>query len=404
MKYHFLLLSILILFYSCQTAPEIKPEKIQEKIDDKKTDETKTEKSDSASLFNNLFNSYSIKVKIITSNDVQITSDAALYSIDYISGKILNTLNDAIITLVYKDKQCFYNDTVFTSPLLIKSDEFFPFYINNQIYYGEIRIYPKENGFDVVNIVPLEVYLVSVLPSEMPSNFEIEALKAQAVVARTYAYYFISRALVNRTYDVDNTTAYQVYNGFSDIVVSPNFKNIVEAIKSTEGEVVVYESSPIIAYFHANSGGYLTSGLDYFGEGSNFPYLVNKVDEYSVDMKGYKWEFVTTKEDFLEISGIDLNSENIVINRTVYGLIESLMYNEKKYTPKMIRRSYNYKNIKSEKFTYEIKDDNTILFIGYGFGHGVGMSQWGAQNMGIQNFTYKQIIDFYYPQTTIVLY
>ncbi|OHD38925.1 MAG: hypothetical protein A2015_03280 [Spirochaetes bacterium GWF1_31_7] len=399
MKYLFLLLSVLLLFYSCKTVPEVAFEKTQEKAVDKNPIQ-----SDLIPLFNDLFNTYSIKVKIITTNEVCLRSDFVLNTIDFISGKQVSSFRDKMITILSKDKLCYYNDMVFTSPLVIKTDDFFPLYINNQMYYGEIRIYPKENGFDVINIVPLEVYLVSVLPSEMPSFFEIEALKAQAVVARTYSYYFISRSTVNRSYDVDNTTAFQVYNGFSDIVASPNLKNILEAIRSTEGEVVVFDSAPIIAYFHANSGGYLTSGLDYFGEGSNFPYLVNKVDQYSVDMKGYKWEFATTKEEFLEISGIDLNSDNIIVNRTVYGLIDSLVFNEKKYTPKMIRRLYNYKNIKSEKFTYEIKDDNTILFIGYGFGHGVGMSQWGAQNMGMQKFTYKQIIDFYYPQTTIVLY
>jgi len=132
----------LLLFYSCKTVPEVAFEKTQEKAVDKNPIQ-----SDLIPLFNDLFNTYSIKVKIITTNEVCLRSDFVLNTIDFISGKQVSSFRDKMITILSKDKLCYYNDMVFTSPLVIKTDDFFPLYINNQMYYGEIRIYPKENGF-----------------------------------------------------------------------------------------------------------------------------------------------------------------------------------------------------------------------------------------------------------------
>jgi len=240
-----------------------------------------------------------------------------------------------------------------------------------------------------------------VLPSEIPTNFELEAMKAQSIVARTYSYYFMQK-YNDRYFDVDDTTGYQVYNGFNPDYKIENIKKIYKAIKETEGLIIKYNEEPIIAYFHANSGGWTTSGKEYFGENSNFPYLVSKQDPYSVDMPGYKWEFEITIKEFCEKFNIDntvdIKLENFIHNEK--GFIEQFKNNKISINSKEIRKAIGYSKLKSEKFNISIKEDK-LYFTGYGYGHGVGMSQWGAENMARKKKKFKEIINFYYPETKI---
>jgi stage II sporulation protein D len=346
------------------------------------------------------------------------------------------------------DHGIFINNEKLSYPIKIYSNDNRLISINDKKYFGVLKIIPDNNEIRIINYVPTETYLMSVLLSEMPLSFNIEALKAQVVIARTYACLFKNKYEKRRDYDVDNTTNYQVYKGYNVNLDARYIKKIETAIKETKGEIVVYNDKPILAYFHANSGGRLTSGRDYFGEHSDFPYLVAKDDPYSLNMKGSKWEYKIGINDFLGFFGYKYKEADSMHDKITTEDILSLLYFngidkqlflmfDEYYTDKMdeyyialskdnftyydnefvermtlkdnvfyakdIRGKIGNSIFKSIKFKINIDyDSKTITFDGVGYGHGVGLSQWGAQGMAEKGFNYKDIIAFYYPNTTLV--
>ncbi len=344
--------------------------------------------------------SYEIRVLLKNlSENVTFYNKNGFKVVDFITNKKFN-IKEKEIKVYLNNNKIFLNSIYINSPIVIYARDLTK--VNDRYYFGYFKIVPEENSFYVINYIPIEAYLISVLPSEVPISFNIEALKAQAIVARTYSYYFMTRSL-NRDFDVDDTTSYQVYNGFN-----PEFKNeiiekIFKAIKGTEGLIITYNNDPIIAYFHANSGGKITSGKEYFGSHSDFPYLVSKEDPYSVDMPSYKWEFEIDIKTFLNKLNINDQSVDIIQSNFIYnenGFVKELTVNNLVFTSKEIRRIVGYAKIKSEKFKVSIKN-GTIVFDGYGYGHGVGLSQWGAENMARKKKKFSEIIKFYYPDTKI---
>lgn len=344
--------------------------------------------------------SFEIRVllKYATQN-VVLTGDFIVK--DFITKKEINIKNKKNIIICAKNNKIFLNEINILSPILIISKNNGLIKLNDRYYSGYLKINPDNGNFYIINYIPLETYLISVLPSEVPVSFNIEAMKAQAVVARTYAYYFIKKAN-DKEFDVDDTFFYQVYNGFNPQFKREIVKKIYKAIKGTEGIIIKYENEPIIAYFHSNSGGITTSGKDYFGPNSDFPYLISQKDPYSIDMPGYKWEFEILIKDFCKILNINntscIISDNFLYNKN--GFVDKFTKGELSFGPKDIRRLIGYSKIKSEKFTVDIKEDK-IYFTGYGYGHGVGLSQWGAENMARKKKKFRDIIKFYYPKTKI---
>jgi stage II sporulation protein D len=248
----------------------------------------------------------------------------------------------------------------------------------------------------------METYLMSVILSEVPISFNIEAIKAQTIVARTYAQLFVNKYSKLRDFDVDNTTNYQAYNGFNINLGYKYIKKLEKAIKETNGLIIVYEDKPIIAYFHANSGGKVRSGKDYFGNHSDKPYLISHEDPYSINYPGSKWEYKMNIDYFKKT--FDLTSDPF-FNNFKYdndGFVEEFKINKKSFFPKEIRRTIGYKKIKSERFkVFFNQDGKSILFSGIGYGHGVGLSQWGAHGMAEEGYNCMEIINFYYPNTKI---
>ncbi len=348
------------------------------------------------------------------------------------------------IVLKKENNTVFLNNARLEYPLKIYSIDNRLISVNDKKYFGIIKVIPESGDIRLINFVPTETYLMSVLLSEMPLSFNLEALKAQVVVARTYAVMFMNRYAEKRDFDVDNTTNYQVYKGYNFPLDYCYIKKIERAVKETEGEIVTYDDKPILAYFHANSGGKLTSGKDYFGENSDFPYLVNKDDPYSLNYPGSTWEYKTSLDDFLKLFGCRYRGEDntddaddlidplffddttgglrVILDR-LYGMefdrdyaafskdnleysdngfIKSIRIKDKIYGTKEIRKTAGYSVLKSIKFKINIDGrDGTIVFNGVGYGHGVGMSQWGAEGMAEKGFKFDEIINFYYPNTKI---
>ncbi|MBU4484383.1 SpoIID/LytB domain-containing protein, partial [bacterium] len=279
------------------------------------------------------------------------------------------------------------------------------FEVNGKSYRGDLDIYHEGNGtLVVVNNLKLEDYLVGVVNSEVPSNWPTEAKKAQAVAARTYALYqkkYREDPTQSKLYDVEATMMDQVYHG-----VAREDKNTELLVYQTKGETLFHNGKLIKAFFHSCSGGQTTTGEQvwqkkYGMEGIN--------DPYSENCPNNDWTYLITpnqliqvlKKDGLTISSIKeikvLNNQNVnrVDDIKIISGKDSISLSANK-----LRMLVGPKKIRSTNFIITT-EGNSFKFTGKGFGHGVGLSQWGAKNMADKGFGYKDILEFYYPKAKL---
>jgi stage II sporulation protein D len=250
----------------------------------------------------------------------------------------------------------------------------------------------------VVNHVDIEDYLLSVVPSESIPSWPLETLKAQAVTARTYAYYQILHRR-NKPYDLVDDEGDQAYGG-----VDKEHPKATKAVKLTEGQVLVYRGRPILAMYMANSGGYTADPKAVFNLFK--PYLVAHPDPASLKGKMARWKRVFSVEEVekkfrkfgIKIDGL-INIEPAQIGpsgRIIKVKLVTTRGNKVLRTRTTLRRVLKLPDI----LLYIKKIDNKFIFEGGGFGHGVGYSQWGAAIMG-KTHSYLDILSFYYPGTKV---
>ena len=266
--------------------------------------------------------------------------------------------------------------------------------IGNNKYYGDIYIKQVDSKLQIVNFVDIEKYLLGVVPYEMPSSFPLEALKAQTVIARSYAQTNINRK--KKDFDLYDDTRSQVYSG----IPKSRLSNVEKAIKETKGEVITYNGRVIDALFHSYSGGYTASAKEVYG--NDIEYLKPVEDIYSkgVPMSVLTWTYLIPKSQFEKEIGfipLDYDIEYTESNRVKY----IILYNEdrsleKKYTGAEFRRKYSTSKIKSTAYNINIENGD-IKVVGSGYGHGVGFSQWSSKTMAEdEKMSYKDIINFFY--------
>lgn len=264
----------------------------------------------------------------------------------------------------------------------------------------QIRIKRSNGNIETMNI---EDYLIGVVSSEVPVSFEIEAIKAQAVAARTYAMKQIENSK-SRDYDVTDDVMTQVYQ--DDNKLREKWQNnydeyinkIKECISSTEGEYITYDNQIIYAFFFSTSNGKTEDNKNVFG--ADLPYL--KVVDSSFDENETK-SFITKKEfnlnDFYNKLDINYSDElNITdINKTESGRVNNLKING------IMFKGRNFQSKLSLRSTdFEItRDGDKVIIQTKGFGHGVGMSQYGANALAKQNKNYEEILKYYYLGTKI---
>lgn len=266
--------------------------------------------------------------------------------------------------------------------------------IGNNKYYGDIYIKQVDSKLQIVNFVDIEKYLLGVVPYEMPSSFPLEALKAQTVIARSYAQTNINRK--KKDFDLYDDTRSQVYSG----IPKSRLSNVEKAIKETKGEVITYNGRVIDALFHSYSGGYTASAKEVYG--NDIEYLKPVEDIYSkgVPMSVLTWTYLIPKSQLEKEIGfipLDYDIEYTESNRVKY----IILYNEdrsleKKYTGAEFRRKYSTSKIKSTAYNINIENGD-IKVVGSGYGHGVGFSQWSSKTMAEdEKMSYKDIINFFY--------
>ena len=323
-----------------------------------------------------------------------------------IKGITLKRLNNKFILFLDSNKDKYYEISNNKS-LIIRSSDRRGIWINSKRYSGEINIVFHNNKILVINVLGVEKYLNSVVGSEMPHKWHIEALKAQAIASRTYAL----KKTNNGLYDIDSTQTNQVYNGLE----SSTFKTR-RAVRETRSLVITYKNKLINALFHSSSGGMTENSEAVWSD--PYPYLVT-VKDFDQKNPKIRWNKEVSKSELKEIFPIIGGIQQIeVLNITETGRIKNLKitgtFGEKVITGKEFRsklglKSTLFRSTISEDF-YDKKDLNNqsniqfhpfLIISGMGAGHGVGMSQWGARYMADKGYKANQILKYFYKGVNI---
>ena len=278
------------------------------------------------------------------------------------------------------------------------------------VQYKKINL--LHNNENVVETLELEDYLINVVAAEMPVEYEEEALKAQATVARTYTLYQIENGHKHDNADVcDSSTCCQAwiskekrYEKWGDNQ-DEKWSKLTNAVYSTAGEVITYDGKPIDAFFHSNSGGTTEIPINVWG-GSDFPYLqvveTSGEDEYSqyYSEKEYtKAEIESKMKSAYSDFSIDWYEENCIeiLEYTESSRIKTLKIGNKNISGVEARKIFE---LKSSNFTYEISE-STVKFKVIGYGHGVGLSQTGSNTLAKEGKNYKEIIEHFFKNIEI---
>lgn len=295
-----------------------------------------------------------------------------------------------------------YDLDIYKNALIIESDPESFIEINNGRYREKIELRVSGDRIEAINIIALEKYLYGVVGKEMPSNWPVEALKAQAVISRTFALGSLHKHK-DEDYNLCNGWHCQVYGG-----VNSEDPKVKKAVDETKGEVVVYEDTLIQAPFHASCGG-MTAESNSVWIGGKYPYLRMIIDPFCRESPHQRWKKIISEtvirkkllgkgKNVGEIYcitplniGRDERAKDILIEHSEGKLV--LSGND-------FRLTLDPTIIKSTRFTV-VKKDSEFIFVGCGWGHGVGLCQWGAKAMASNGESYAQILRFYYPKTTI---
>jgi len=273
--------------------------------------------------------------------------------------------------------------------------------VNGKKHRGNMEIYPLDKGLLIVNELPLEDYLVGLINCEISSQWPMEAVKAQAVVARTYAVYQ-KEARKNSAYDLESTVNDQVYNG-CEIEDSRAQRGVME----TTGEVLTYNNSVIQAFYHSNCGGHTESAENVWGY--PLPYLQGVECTYCLASQAAKWEQTIPLyriESLLRNNGYQVSglSDIRVGRRNRSGRLVELFLDcangVQTISAVNFRKAVGYTLIKSTNFEVRIMGGDAT-FNGNGYGHGVGLCQWGAKHRAAEGFDYREILTYYYPGTKL---
>ena len=253
----------------------------------------------------------------------------------------------------------------------------------------------------------LEEYLYGVVAAEMPATFEIEALKAQAIAARTYTVYKLKNGSKHDNADIcDDAKCCQAwiskearFEKWNDVDKESNWSKIVNAVDSTSGIIITYDGEPINAFFHSNSGGNTEVVSNVWG-GTDYPYLQSVETSGEEDYNQYSSSVILSKEDVLQklqvvYPDIQINFDDIneikIIDYTDSGRVKTVKFGSTNISGIEAREIFG---LKSAKFSIEIGEN--VKFNVIGNGHGVGLSQTGADSMAKTGATAEQILSHYY--------
>ena len=273
--------------------------------------------------------------------------------------------------------------------------------------YETIKLLHKKTG--EIEELPIDTYLYNVVSSEMPANFELEALKAQAVVARTYTIYQISHSQgKHEGADIcDDSSCCQAwiskedrFNSWEESIRESNWNKIVDAVDSTSGKIITYNGAPIDAFFHSNSGGKTEIPVNVWG-GSEFPYLQSVETAGEEGYEQYSSEITISKNDLL--SKLKEKHPDVLIDFTQPDAIKILEYTDGGRVKTIKFGNTEISGVEARTIlglksaNFEVQIDNDIVnFSVKGYGHGVGLSQTGSDSMAKNGSNFEEIIKHFY--------
>lgn len=276
--------------------------------------------------------------------------------------------------------------------------------------YSMIKLLHIENGN--IEEIDLDTYLFGVVASEMPASFELEALKAQAVVARTYTIYQMKNSNKHEGADIcDSSLCCQAWitkeNRFArweENMREEYWSKITRAVMETKGKIIMYNNEPINAFFHSNSGGKTELAINVWG--GNLPYLQTVETSGEDAYTSYNSEIEVSKDDLIKKMlekysefRIDFDNQDCIkiIEYTEGGRVQKIKIGNKEISGVECRQIFG---LKSAKFNFEILKSSVKFFV-TGYGHGVGLSQCGSDALAKQGKKYDEIIKYYYKDVEI---
>lgn len=269
--------------------------------------------------------------------------------------------------------------------------------VNGTHYPGNIEIWRGPSGLYLINELPLEEYIKNVVSSEVGADWEMEALKTQAVISRTYAIYQKVQNN-NANFDLTSSVLHQVYKGSNENA------RIAYAVMNTEGEILTYNGRPIEALYHSTSGGLTEASEEVFNK--SYPYL--KPVAGSCETSPYWiWERRIPLEEIEKALKVARIKEIRIASYTSTKRVKAvdIMHDGGTLTLKSndLRKALGWSRLPSTNFTLS-RDNGTAVFDGKGYGHGVGLCQWSSLEMARKGMGYREILSYFYPGTTLTTY
>jgi stage II sporulation protein D len=276
-------------------------------------------------------------------------------------------------------------------------------YIDKQWFRGAVEVKSAPDGLLAVNQLPMEEYLYGVATSEMPRSWSLEAIKAQAVAARSYALYR-QKYRQDKPYDLGDTAAWQVYGG-----VKGESQKSIQAVDTTQGEVITCRGKLVEALYHASSGGQTDNG------GRSY---LRSVKDYDQDAPNYRWQVSVTPEqlkpwteglgDLLQVTPDKISAAGRADSLKIVGTNGTKIIDADPVRIGLNLLSGRFQvaavrppSLGAAMIGADQTPATSFTFAGKGWGHGYGMSQWGAQSLAASGWKYRNILTHYYQGTKV---
>jgi stage II sporulation protein D len=335
---------------------------------------------------------------------------------------VVKNRNTLIFSVSGKNLKLKIADSVFEAAYfqLEPAEENNSIFYNRKSYRGILKVVKDGNSVKVINQLPLEDYLKGVVPAEMPSGRDesyFEALKAFAICARTYALNRLKSK--SEVFDIYLDTRDQAYGG-----AGAEKELTSRAVDETNGMILTYDNKPARVYYHSSCGGHTENVKFVFGL-KNVPYLEGVEDGDPPNCSiasNFTWEEKYPENVFIErlkaltfigdknfsLKDVKINSkdESGRVSELDITLItdndeEKIIKLESSKIRTVIRTADNNDILKSTVFDISIDENKTVIITGKGYGHGVGLCQWGAIHQSVEGRSYKDILSFYFPGTEV---
>ena len=304
------------------------------------------------------------------------------------------------LAITYEKKKFYLNSALLDKQSFYLKPKQGHFKFDGKSYQGSFLILADKQTVYVINALDIEDYVCCVLRTESWPGWPLEVNKALAISSRSYVIGVVLNNITSKfPYHIKNTNRHQTYAG---VHADPILK---QAVEETKGIFLTYEGKPIVAMFDACCGGVTPSLM----EGINFthaPYLARPYPcKFCTGARGYNWSVTYSLEQLEKLLQKDLkkikNLRHIkVYKRDKAGVVQSLQIKTAQHSFHIPAKQFYYMLPKVRSFYFDVECNNQkVTFTGNGIGHHIGLCQWGAREMVNRKYTYKQVLDFYYPGT-----